>query len=192
MAKVCKITAMNKPLSDVVKWHKTFKQPVLETPTIPPKNRQALRVTLIQDELDELKEAFEAGDLVAVADALADLQYVINGTVAECGLQHVMDSIHDEVQASNMSKADHEGNPILREDGKVLKGPGFFEPSLEPLIFGKKYTTFEKLNIGQSFRYQGNIYMKTTTNAGVTQDDERPKHRAYYEFNPACPVENVK
>jgi predicted HAD superfamily Cof-like phosphohydrolase len=183
---------MNKLLSDVVKFHKTYKQPVIDEPAVPPQARQKLRIELIEEETKELKAAFEAGDIVAVADALADLLYVVNGAVVECGLKDYIDDCHNEVQASNMSKLDSNGKPIFREDGKVLKGPNFFEPNLKAIVLDSKYSTFEKLSIGQTFRYQGDLYMKTTTNAGVTQDDERPKHRAYFEFNPTCPVTKVK
>lgn len=125
---------MNKLLQDVVKFHETYKQPVVENPAIPAKKRQKLRLRLIREELKELKDAFEAEDIVAVADALTDLLYVVNGCVVECGLKDYIDACHDEVQASNMSKLDENGKPIYRADGKVAKGPNFFEPNLERII----------------------------------------------------------
>jgi predicted HAD superfamily Cof-like phosphohydrolase len=125
---------MNKLLSDVVTFHKTYNQPVVEKPAIPEIPRQHLRVRLIAEELDELKAAFLANDIVAVADALTDLLYVVNGCVVECGLKDYIDDCHDEVQASNMSKLGADGKPIYREDGKVKKGPNFFEPDLEKIL----------------------------------------------------------
>jgi len=91
-------------LNDVAQFHKTFGMPVLECPTIPSKKRQELRISLLQEELNELKEALDNNDLVETADALADLQYVLSGAILEFGLAEKFKSIFDEVQRSNMSK----------------------------------------------------------------------------------------
>lgn len=92
------------PLSDVAEFHETFNLPVLDTPSIPEKDRCALRINLLQEELDELKEAIEENDLVEVADALCDLQYVLSGAVHEFGLGDKFKALFEEVQRSNMSK----------------------------------------------------------------------------------------
>jgi len=92
-------------LSQVKEFHKTFDVPVLKTPEIPSKERCELRISLIQEELNELKEAIENNDLVEVADALCDLQYVLSGAVLEFGLGKKFTKLFDEVQRSNMSKA---------------------------------------------------------------------------------------
>ena len=92
------------PLNDVAEFHKTFHLPVLETPTIPDERRCTLRVNLLQEELDELKDAIQAGDITAVADALSDLQYVLSGAVLEFGLGSKFKALFEEVQRSNMSK----------------------------------------------------------------------------------------
>lgn len=89
----------------VAAFHRTFKQPILETPQIPSKDRTALRVDLLQEELDELREAIKNKNIVEVADALADIQYVLAGTVLEFGLAEKFPQIFAEVQRSNMSKA---------------------------------------------------------------------------------------
>ena len=96
---------MSNYLESVSEFHKTFGAPILETPQIPSKERCELRVSLLQEELNELKEAIEKGDVVEVADALADLQYVLSGAVLEFGLGDKFDTLFDEVQRSNMSKA---------------------------------------------------------------------------------------
>ena len=98
---------MNTPdaLNAVKKFHTTFQHPVLETPQIPARKRADLRVSLLQEELNELKEAIETDDLVEVADALADIQYVLAGAILEFGLGDKFKGIFDEVQRSNMSKA---------------------------------------------------------------------------------------
>ncbi|MCC2591651.1 nucleoside triphosphate pyrophosphohydrolase family protein [Chryseobacterium sp. MFBS3-17] len=92
-------------LNMVAEFHKTFNAPVLETPQIPSAERCTLRVSLLQEELNELKEAIEAHDLVEVADALCDLQYVLSGAVLEFGLGEKFGRLFSEVQRSNMSKA---------------------------------------------------------------------------------------
>ncbi|WP_116105571.1 nucleoside triphosphate pyrophosphohydrolase family protein [Lewinella sp. IMCC34191] len=91
-------------LASVAEFHRTFHVPVLPNPTIPPPDRCALRVNLLQEELNELREAINQGDLVEVADALADLQYVLSGTVLEFGLGDKFRALFDEVHRSNMSK----------------------------------------------------------------------------------------
>ena len=73
-------------LSSVAAFHRLFKAPVLNAPVIPDAKRCALRVNLLQEELNELKEAIDQNDLVEVADALADIQYVLAGAVHEFGL----------------------------------------------------------------------------------------------------------
>ena len=91
-------------LNGVAKFHRTFNLPVLEEPTVPSPERCALRVNLLQEELDELREAIEGHDIVGIADALCDLQYVLSGAVLEFGLGEKFAQLFEEVQRSNMSK----------------------------------------------------------------------------------------
>ena len=92
-------------LNSVKAFHQTFDAPVLENPQIPSEERCKLRVSLLQEELNELKEAIEDKNIVEVADALADIQYVLSGAILEFGLGEKFKSLFDEVQRSNMSKA---------------------------------------------------------------------------------------
>jgi predicted HAD superfamily Cof-like phosphohydrolase len=92
-------------LNQVAEFHRTFKAPVLETPKIPSADRCKLRVSLIAEELRELQEAIDNQDLVEVADALCDIQYVLSGAVLEFGLGDKFVDLFNEVQRSNMSKA---------------------------------------------------------------------------------------
>lgn len=94
-----------KSLNQVAEFHTTFKHPILSSPTIPAKNRADLRVSLLAEELKELQEAIENNDLVEVADALCDLQYVLAGAIHEFGLGAKFKTLFDEVHRSNMSKA---------------------------------------------------------------------------------------
>lgn len=93
------------PLNQVAAFHSTFQHPILSSPQIPSEDRCKLRVSLIAEELDELKEAIKDNDLVEVADALCDIQYVLSGAVLEFGLGEKFKTLFEEVQRSNMSKA---------------------------------------------------------------------------------------
>jgi predicted HAD superfamily Cof-like phosphohydrolase len=92
-------------LAQVAEFHRTFHAPVLDTPQIPSEARCNLRVALLAEELDEFRDAIAQGDIVAVADALCDLQYVLSGAVLEFGLGDKFKTLFEEVQRSNMSKA---------------------------------------------------------------------------------------
>ena len=92
-------------LNQVAEFHKTFKHPVLNTPQIPDAKRCELRISLLQEELNELKAAIEDHDIVEIADALCDIQYVLSGAVLEFGLGEKFVELFNEVQRSNMSKA---------------------------------------------------------------------------------------
>ena len=92
----------------------------------------ALRVDLIDEELNELREATGKQDLVGIADALTDLLYVVYGAGHAYGIN--LDDCFAEVHRSNMSKLDDESQPIYREDGKVLKGPNYIPPDLGQII----------------------------------------------------------
>lgn len=92
-------------LNQVALFHQTFGAPVLDAPTIPNNARCELRVKLLEEELEELKQAIADNDLVEIADALCDLQYVLSGAVLEFGLGNKFVDLFNEVQRSNMSKA---------------------------------------------------------------------------------------
>jgi len=110
-----------------------FGQEVKNKPENPDTNTQALRYDLIKEELQELWDAQCQNDLIGVADALTDLLYVVYGAGHAYGID--LDKCFEEVQRSNMSKLGADGKPIYREDGKVLKGPNFFQPNLEAILF---------------------------------------------------------
>lgn len=122
-------------LEAVKKFHETYGLPVKSAPDISDEKTNALRINLLQEELDELKEALEQGDLVEVLDALTDLQYVLDGAYLSFGLQHLKGEAFEEVQRSNMSKLGTDGKPIVRErDGKILKGPDYFAPDIAKFL----------------------------------------------------------
>jgi predicted HAD superfamily Cof-like phosphohydrolase len=92
-------------LNQVAEFHRTFQHPIEERPVIPSRIRCDLRIALIQEELDELKEAIYSNNLIDVADALCDIQYVLSGAILEFGLGEKFRDLFDEVQRSNMSKS---------------------------------------------------------------------------------------
>ncbi|HQQ94230.1 MAG TPA: nucleoside triphosphate pyrophosphohydrolase family protein [Bacteroidia bacterium] len=93
-----------------------------------------LRYNLIKEENEEYLEACKKGDIVEVADALGDQLYILFGTILKHGLEHKIEEIYDEIHRSNMSKLDEKGQPIFREDGKVLKSSNYFKPDIRRIL----------------------------------------------------------
>ena len=154
---------MSNYLKSVSEFHETFKAPILESPQIPSKERCDLRINLMQEELNEIKEAIENGDLVEISDGLCDLMYVLCGSILEFGLKDKFNTLFDEVQRSNMSKACNSQQEALATlshykqkdgtegryeevngkyivyrsaDNKVLKSVGYSPASLQDIING--------------------------------------------------------
>lgn len=117
-------------LNQVAEFHHTFGHPVEEKPIIPAPGRRELRVALLAEELKELQTAIEANDLVEVADALCDLQYVLSGAVLEFGLGDLFPALFDEVQRSNMSKTCKNMEEALATQ-KYYKEERGFESTIE-------------------------------------------------------------
>ena len=111
---------------------KTFGQEVKSKPSFSTDKINKLRIDLIKEELDELKEAMDNKDLLEVADALTDILYVTYGAGHAFGID--LDKCFDEVQNSNMSKLSENGEPIYNESGKVMKGPKYFKPDLTKFV----------------------------------------------------------
>ena len=105
---------------------KTFGQEVKTKPSFSNDKINKLRIDLIREELEELTEAMNNKDLLEVADALTDILYVTYGAGHAFGID--LDKCFEEVQNSNMSKLDENGEPIYNESGKVMKGPNYFKP----------------------------------------------------------------
>ena len=110
----------------------TYGQEVKERATFPENKIVQLRIDLIEEELNELKEAVKNNDIIEVADALTDILYVTYGAGHSFGVD--LDKCFDEVQRSNMSKLGDDGKPIYNESGKVMKGPDYFAPDLKKII----------------------------------------------------------
>ena len=116
----------------VKKFMETFGQEIKEKAEFPNKKITELRFDLIQEELEELKDAIEKKDIKEVADALTDILYVTYGAGHAFGIN--LDKCFDEVQNSNMSKLSENGEPIYNESGKVMKGPNYFKPDLTKFV----------------------------------------------------------
>lgn len=110
----------------------TFGQEVKTDPEYAGDDVAVLRYELIKEELQELYDAFTDKDMPEVADALTDLLYVVYGAGHSFGID--LDACFDHVHASNMSKLGEDGKPIYREDGKVLKGPNYWEPNMKQFV----------------------------------------------------------
>ncbi len=93
-----------------------------------------LRYKLMREENEEYLEAAQNGDLVEVADALGDMLYILCGTILTHGMQDKIVEVFQEIQLSNMSKLDSDGNPIYREDGKVMKSDQYFKPNISEIL----------------------------------------------------------
>ena len=110
----------------------TFGQEVKKKPSLSTDKINNLRSNLIEEELNEFKEAISKKDLKEVADALTDILYVTYGAGHAFGID--LDKCFDEVQNSNMSKLGNDGKPIYNEHGKVMKGPNYFKPDLNKFL----------------------------------------------------------
>lgn len=122
-------------LEQVREFHETYGLPVRPAPDISDKRTNALRINLIAEELEELKEALEQGSVLETLDALIDLQYVLDGAFLSFGLHDLKEVAFAEVHGSNMSKLGEDGKPVVREsDGKILKGPNYYRPNLAKFL----------------------------------------------------------
>ena len=116
----------------VKQFMQTFGQEVKTKASFSDEKTNQLRLALITEELEELKNAMESKDLLEVADALTDILYVTYGAGHAFGIN--LDKCFEEIQNSNMSKLDNNGKPIFNESGKVMKGPKYFKPNLSKFI----------------------------------------------------------
>lgn len=126
---------MKKKIEAVKEFHTAFKIGHRETPKADlGLDKNMLRYKLMREENEEYLEAANNNDLVEVADALGDMLYILCGTIIEHGMQDKIEEVFEEIQRSNMSKLGADGQPIYREDGKVLKGPSYFKPNIQSIL----------------------------------------------------------
>jgi predicted HAD superfamily Cof-like phosphohydrolase len=125
---------MKEQLKAVETFHNAFGQENGKYPRPLDEHGFNLRHSLMQEENDEYLEACFNNSLVEIADALGDQLYILCGTILRHGMQHIIEDVFNEIQASNMSKLGDDGKPVLREDGKIMKGPKYFRPDLSKFI----------------------------------------------------------
>jgi len=126
---------MKKQINHVAKFHDVFQignelRPKIDVSV----DVYKLRYNLMKEENEEYLDACKSGDLVEVADALGDQLYILCGTILKHGLQNKIEEVFDEIQRSNMSKLDAKGQPIFRQDGKILKGENYFKPNIRKIL----------------------------------------------------------
>ncbi len=121
-------------IDSVSTFHEKFKVEQADEPTLISEDDFLLRHKLMKEENQEYLEACATNDLVEVADALGDQLYILCGTILKHGLQHKIQEIFLEIQESNMSKLNDDGEPIFREDGKILKGKNYFSPNIKEIL----------------------------------------------------------
>lgn len=125
---------MKNTIKKVEDFHLAFNQSNAETPTLIDAETFHLRYKLMDEENTEYLEACLNEDLTGIADALGDQLYILCGTILKHGLQHKIEEVFHEIHMSNMSKLGEDGKPVLREDGKILKGPGYFRPDIKSIL----------------------------------------------------------
>ena len=125
---------MKDKLKSVHEFHEIFKIGNADKQTLISEADYTLRFNLLKEENEEYLEAAKKGDMIEIADALGDQLYILCGTILKHGLQHKIEEVFDEIHRSNMSKLDANGNPIFREDGKVLKSELYFRPNIKKIL----------------------------------------------------------
>ena len=122
-------------LDAVQLFHEAFNIGINHNPTVAVYDKiKELRFNLMKEENEEYLEAVKNNDIIEVADALGDMLYILCGTILTHGMQHKITEVFEEIQRSNMSKLGQDGNPIYREDGKVMKGPNYFKPNIKAIL----------------------------------------------------------
>ena len=124
---------MNPIVKSLLEFNNAFEIPKIDSPGLSNDELIELRIKLLKEEVEEYAEAARAGDLVEVLDALADIGYILAGTIINHGMQHIYDDAFDEVHRSNMAKL-VDGKVLRREDGKVTKPEGWQPPNLAQFL----------------------------------------------------------
>jgi len=126
---------LHETIDFVKEFHDAFGIDNREEPTAKlPDSVIELRHRLMHEENEEYLQAAKEGDLVEIADALGDMLYILCGTILTHGLQYKIEEVYKEIQRSNMSKLDENGQPIYREDGKVMKSSLYFPPDIKRIL----------------------------------------------------------
>lgn len=125
---------MQEQLKKVATFHRVFKQTDGTEPQLLPENDFLLRHKLMAEENEEYLEACQQDDMVEIADALGDQLYILCGTILKHGMQNIIEDVFNEIQESNMSKLDENGEPLFREDGKIMKSNKYYPPNIARIL----------------------------------------------------------
>jgi predicted HAD superfamily Cof-like phosphohydrolase len=128
------MSILKEKIKAVAEFHEVFKIGNANEIKLINEKDYTLRYNLIKEENEEYLEACKNNDLVEIADALGDQLYILFGTILKHGLQHKIEEVYDEIHRSNMSKLDDNGEPIFREDGKILKSTNYFKPNIKSIL----------------------------------------------------------
>ena len=128
------MSILKEKIKAVAEFHEVFKIGNAQNIQLIEEKDYTLRYNLIKEENEEYLEACKNGDLVEIADALGDQLYILFGTILKHGLEHKIEEVYDEIHRSNMSKLDDKGEPIFREDGKILKSNNYFRPDIKNIL----------------------------------------------------------
>ena len=128
------MSKLHDKIKSVAEFHEIFKIGNADAIKLIDERDYTLRYNLIKEENEEYLEACKNNDIVEIADALGDQLYILFGTILKHGLQHKIEEVYDEIHRSNMSKLDENGQPIFREDGKILKSNLYFKPEIKRIL----------------------------------------------------------
>ena len=132
--RIASLRGMNPIIKSLLEFNDAFDIPKLTRPNIGPSDLIELRIKLLEEEVKEYADAARAGDLIEILDALADIGYILAGTIINHGMQDIYDDAFDEVHRSNMAKL-VDGKVLRRSDGKVMKPEGWQPPDLAQFLF---------------------------------------------------------
>jgi predicted HAD superfamily Cof-like phosphohydrolase len=128
------MSKLHEKIKSVAEFHTVFKIGNADQVKLINERDYTLRYNLIKEENEEYLDACRNGDIVEIADALGDQLYILFGTILKHGLEHKIEEVYDEIHRSNMSKLDENGQPILRDDGKILKSNLYFKPDIRKIL----------------------------------------------------------
>lgn len=128
------MSKLHEKIKSVAQFHDVFKIGNAEEVKLISERDYTLRYNLIKEENEEYLDACKNDDIVEIADALGDQLYILFGTILKHGLEHKIEEVYDEIHRSNMSKLDEKGEPIFREDGKILKSNLYFRPDIKRIL----------------------------------------------------------
>jgi predicted HAD superfamily Cof-like phosphohydrolase len=122
---------IDRHFEQIAVFRKTFNQPIRVIPSLYniPEDEFYLHLSMLTEEIEEMSQAFDSKNLLEFTDGIIDTQYVLFQIFMLTGMYPLFSDLFNEVHRSNMSKVGADGNPIFRNDGKVLKGANFTPPN---------------------------------------------------------------